>query len=319
MAAYVKIPKKDLKSFIEEYDIGVVINCEGIEEGIENSNYFLQTSLGNFILTLYGKRVNPNDLPFFIELMKHLAHLGLHCPTPLVGRDGISLRKLCNHQATITSFLEGEWPRHITTHHCATIGKAIANIHIKGLSFPQSRTNSLGFNFWRQLFEQEYNQINEIKSSLSDLINHELNYLEHNWPKDLPIGIIHADLFPDNVLYQNDKISGIIDFYFACTDFLAYDIAICFNAWCFEHDDTFNINKASLLLSNYQQIRKLSVPEFNALPILARGASIRFLLTRLYDYFNTPTDAFVKQKDPLEYERKLRFHAKINVANDYVF
>lgn len=317
MAVYTEVADEDLRSFVAEYDIGTVVSCKGIAEGVENSNYLLQTDRGNFILTLYEKRVNPADLPFFIGLMEHLARLGLRCPTPLAGRDGVSLRTLCGRPAAIISFLQGLWPRRITVQHCAALGGAMADLHLKGLSFPHTRPNSLGLRAWRPLFEQEARRTDEVKPGLADFLRHELDHLERHWPQDLPSGIIHADLFPDNVFYQGDAVSGLIDFYFACTDFLAYDIAICLNAWCFETDGSFNITKARQLLSNYQQVRPLSAAEFQALPILARGAAIRFLLTRLYDWLNTPAGAFVKRKDPLEYERKLRFHAGVEGADAY--
>jgi homoserine kinase type II len=317
MAVYTEVADEDLRSFVAEYDIGTVVSCKGIAEGVENSNYLLQTDRGNFILTLYEKRVNPADLPFFIGLMEHLAGLGLRCPTPLAGRDGARLRNLCDRPAAIVSFLQGLWPRRITAQHCAALGGAMADLHSKGLSFHQTRPNSLGPHAWRPLFEQEAHRANEVKPGLADFLRQELDHLERQWPQGLPAGIIHADLFPDNVFFQGDEISGLIDFYFACTDYLAYDIAICLNAWCFEADGSFNVTKARLLLWNYQQVRPLSSAEFQALPILARGAAIRFLLTRLYDWLNTPAGAFVKRKDPLEYERKLRFHAGVRSADAY--
>jgi homoserine kinase type II len=261
--------------------------------------------------------VNPRDLPFFIGLMEHLAGQGLRCPTPLAGRDGASLRSLCGRPAAIISFLQGLWPRRITAQHCAALGHAMADLHMKGLGFPHTRPNSLGLRAWRPLFDQEAQRADEVKPGLAAFLRRELDHLESHWPLDLPAGIIHADLFPDNVFYQGDEISGLIDFYFACTDFLAYDIAICLNAWCFETDGSFNITKARLLLLNYQQVRPLSSAEFDALPILARGAAIRFLLTRLYDWLNTPAGAFVKRKDPLEYERRLRFHTEVRGAEAY--
>jgi homoserine kinase type II len=317
MAVYTEVADEELRSFVAEYDIGDVVSCKGIAEGVENSNYLLQTDRGNFILTLYEKRVNPTDLPFFIGLMEHLAGLGLRCPTPLAGRDGVSLRSLCDRPAAIVSFLQGLWPRRITTQHCAALGGAMADLHLKGLSYATARRNSLGLRAWRPLFEQEAHRACEVKEGLADFLRHELDYLESHWPRNLPSGIIHADLFPDNVFYQGDEISGLIDFYFACTDFLAYDIAICLNAWCFETDGSFNATKARMMLWNYQQVRPLSSAEFEALPTLARGAALRFLLTRLYDWLNTPAGALVKRKDPLEYEQKLRFHAEVRGAEAY--
>ncbi|MDR3435944.1 homoserine kinase [Telmatospirillum sp.] len=317
MAVYTEVADEDLRTFVAEYDIGTVVSCKGIAEGVENSNYLLQTDRSNFILTLYEKRVNPTDLPFFIGLMEHLANQGLRCPTPLAGRDGARLRSLCGRPAAIISFLQGLWPRRVSSAHCASLGAAMADLHLKGLSFPQRRPNSLGPKAWRPLFDLEAHRTDKVKPGLAAFLRHELDHLEKHWPTDLPVGIIHADLFPDNVFFQGTEVSGLIDFYFACTDFLAYDIAICLNAWCFEDDGSFNVTKARLMLSSYQKVRPLSAAEFNALPILARGAATRFLLTRLYDWLNTPPGAFVKRKDPLEYERKLRFHAEIDGPGGY--
>jgi homoserine kinase type II len=317
MAVYTEVADEELRSFVAEYDIGAVIGCKGIAEGVENTNYLLQTDRGTFILTLYERRVNPADLPFFIGLMEHLAQQGLRCPTPLHGRDGTSLRSLCNRPAAIVSFLQGLWPRRVTAKHCAALGKALAEMHLKGQTFGQSRPNSLGVKAWRPLFDLEAHRADEVKPGLADQLRRELDFLENAWPQTLPSGIIHADLFPDNVFFTGDEVSGLIDFYFACTDSLAFDIAICLNAWCFEADGSFNVTKARFMLWNYQQIRPLTADEFIALPILARGSALRFLLTRLYDWLNTPAGAFVKRKDPLEYERKLRFHSSVDGPGAY--
>lgn len=317
MAVYTEVSDEELESFVAEYGIGAVLSCKGIAEGVENSNFLLQTENGSYILTLYEKRVDPRDLPFFLGLMEHLAAQGIACPTPLKGGDGRSLRTLCGRPAAIVTFLTGLWPRHVTAHHCAALGGAMAEMHVKGLSFGLTRKNALGPSAWRDLFDSTQNKADDIKPGLSNFLRSEIDWLEGNWPRDLPMGMIHADLFPDNVFFQGEKLSGLIDFYFACTDFLAYDIAICLNAWCFEKDGSFNITMAKLLLWNYQQIRPLSAAEFLALPILARGAAMRFLLTRLYDWINTPAGALVKRKDPLEYERKLRFHAGVSGPGEY--
>jgi len=317
MAVYTEVSDEELEAFVAEYAIGEVVSCKGIAEGVENSNYLLQTDQGNFILTLYEKRVNPDDLPFFIGLMEHLAHQGLACPTPLAGRDGETLRTLCGRPAAIISFLQGLWPRKIHASHCAPLGRAMAEMHLAGLSFGKSRPNTLGQPDWRPLFELERNRADEVKPGLTQMLDAELAELEREWPKDLPSGIIHADLFPDNVFFKGETVSGLIDFYFACTDFLAYDIAICLNAWCFEPGGDFNATKARNMLIGYQQVRPLSQAEFDALPMLCRGAAMRFLLTRLYDWLNTPAGAFVKRKDPLEYEKKLRFHAQVSGPGDY--
>ena len=317
MAVYTEVSDEELEAFVAEYAIGEVVSCKGIAEGVENSNYLLQTDQGNFILTLYEKRVNPDDLPFFIGLMEHLARQGLACPTPLAGRDGETLRTLCGRPAAIISFLQGLWPRKIHASQCAPLGRAMAEMHLAGLSYGKSRPNTLGQPDWRPLFELERQRADEVKPGLAQMLDAELAELEREWPKDLPSGIIHADLFPDNVFFKGEVVSGLIDFYFACTDFLAYDIAICLNAWCFEAGGDFNATKARNMLIGYQQVRPLTQAEFDALPMLCRGASMRFLLTRLYDWLNTPAGAFVKRKDPLEYEKKLRFHAQVSGPGDY--
>jgi homoserine kinase type II len=317
MAVYTEVSDEELEAFIAEYAIGEVTSCKGIAEGVENSNFLLQTTEGSFILTLYEKRVNPDDLPFFIGLMEHLAERGLKSATPVKGRDGRALRKLCGRPAAITTFLTGLWPRQIHVSHCAGVGGAMAELHILGQSFPQKRQNTLGHTAWRPLFELEQDRADEVKPGLARALKLELDFLDANWPRNLPSGIIHADLFPDNVFFTTGQCSGLIDFYFACTDFLAYDIAVCLNAWCFEANGEFNVTKAMAMLSAYQKVRPLSSEEFAALPVLARGAAMRFLLTRLYDWLNTPPGAMVKRKDPLEYERKLRFHQQIKSVSAY--
>jgi homoserine kinase type II len=310
MAVYTEVSDEELEAFVAEYDLGAVVSCKGIAEGVENTNYLLQTTTGNYILTLYERRVSAADLPFFIGLMEHLAGHGLQCPTPLHGRDGRALRQLCGRPAAIVTFLQGLWPRRIASEHCAAVGRALADMHRAGADFGPTRANALGHHAWRSLFDSAAARADEVKAGLAALVAGELSWLEAHWPRTLPVGIIHADLFPDNVFFQDHHVSGLIDFYFACTDFLAYDVAICLNAWCFEPDASFNVTKAKLLLGAYRQARPLSEAEFAALPILARGAAMRFLLTRLYDWLNTPPGAMVKRKDPLEYEAKLRFFAQ---------
>lgn len=308
MAVYTKVSKEDLANFVAEYDIGTVISCNGITEGVENSNFLLQTNHSTFILTLYERRVQPGDLPFFLSLMEHLAHAGITCPVPLRGRDGCMLRTLCGKPAAIVTFLDGVWPRQVMPIHCRALGEILAKLHLAGKNYPGFRPNTLSVNSWRPLFNTESKRVNHLMSGLDKEIKHELDNLENLWPTALPEGLIHADLFPDNVFFQENHVTGIIDFYFACNDFLAYDIAVCLNAWCFEIDGTFNAKKACWLLSAYKDIRPLSEVEEEALPILVRGAAMRFLLTRLYDWLNTPVDALVRPKNPLEYVYKMRFH-----------
>ena len=317
MAVYTEVSNEELEEFVAGYDIGEVASCKGIAEGVENSNFLLQTDRDTYILTLYEKRTRAEDLPFFLGLMEHLAARGLVCPTPLHGRDGQALRRLCGRPAAIVTFLKGMWPRRITAEHCGALGAAMAEMHLKGADFAMSRPNALSVAGWRPLFDAAKSRADEVRPGLAAVIEAELAQLERDWPADLPAGLIHADLFPDNVFFLTDrqtreeKVSGLIDFYFACTDSLAYDVAICLNAWCFEPDGSFNATKARHLLAGYRRVRPLSARELDALPLLARGAAMRFLLTRLYDWLNTPAGALVKRKDPLEYLRKLRFHQGI--------
>lgn len=317
MAVYTEVSDEDVRAFVAQYDLGDVMSCKGIAEGVENSNFLLVTDRGPFILTLYEKRVDPADLPFFLGLMDHLAARGLTCPQPVAGRDGEALRSLCGRPAVIVTFLKGMWPRRITAEHCAGLGEGLARLHLAGDGFGLSRRNALSVAGWRPLFEASRARADEVKPGLAETLSAELDYLEGHWPADLPAGIIHADLFPDNVFFSDGKLSGLIDFYFACNDLLAYDIAICLNAWCFEADGAFNVTKARLLLANYERVRPLSEAERAALPLLSRGSAIRFLLTRLYDWLNTPAGAMVKRKDPLEYLHKLRFHQQIRHFADY--
>jgi homoserine kinase type II len=317
MAVYTEIGDDELRGFIALYAIGEVLSCKGIAEGVENSNYLLTTERGNFILTLYEKRVARADLPFFIALMDHLAHHGVACPTPVRARDGEALRELCGRPAAIVTFLNGMWPRRIDTYHCAGLGGALARLHQAGASFPMTRPNDLSLAGWQRLAAACAHRAPEFLPELADEIGTEIEFFRSAWPRDLPTGVIHADLFPDNVFFRDRELSGLIDFYFACTDFLAYDIAICLNAWCFEPDGSFNVTKARLLVAHYQSIRPLSTAELAALPLLARGSALRFLLTRLYDWLNQQQGALVKPKDPLEYLRKLRFHRGIDGPGGY--
>jgi homoserine kinase type II len=311
MAVYTEVGDDELRAFVAPYDLGEVLACKGIAEGVENSNYLLTTERGNFILTLYEKRVAPEDLPFFIALMDHLAHQGVPSPTPVRACDGEALRQLCGRPAAIVTFLTGMWPRRIEPFHCTGLGGALAGLHRAGAAFAMCRPNDLGVAGWRRLYEACAARAGELHPGLADEISAELAFLESAWPEELPSGVIHADLFPDNVFFRGRDVSGLIDFYFACTDFLAYDLAICLNAWCFEPDGSFNVTKARSLVRHYHAARPLDAAELAALPLLARGSALRFLLTRLYDWLNQPSGALVRPKDPLEYLKKLRFHRGI--------
>jgi homoserine kinase type II len=317
MAVYTEIGDDELRDFTALYELGEVLSCKGIAEGVENSNFLLTTARGNFILTLYEKRVAKADLPFFIALMDHLAHQGVACPTPVRAKDGEALRELCGRPAAIVTFLTGMWPRRIDPRHCAALGEALARLHLAGAAFAMRRRNDLGPAGWRRLYETCRARADEVQPGLAAELGGELAALERAWPQGLPQGVIHADLFPDNVFFRDHALSGLIDFYFACTDFLAYDLAICMNAWCFEPDLSFNVTKARLLVARYRAVRPLAEAELLALPLLARGSALRFLLTRLYDWLNQTEGALVRPKDPIEFLKKLRFHRGIGGPSAY--
>jgi len=317
MAVYTEVSDVELSAFVAHFSIGNLLSYKGIAEGVENSNYIIQTDQGPFILTLYEKRVNEDDLPFFLNLLEHLSARDITCPVPLKDENGQALGTLAGRPAAIFTFLPGMWPRKIKPVHCAELGKALAELHVAGRDFPMTRKNDLGIKDWRALLEKCMDHADDVMDGLGKILMAELDDLEPHWPHDLPKGIIHADAFPDNVFFRDEKCSGMIDFYFACHDIFAYDLAICMNAWCFERDGDFNVTKTRLMLSNYRKVRDFSKEEVEALPLIARGAALRFLLTRLYDWVNTPKDALVKPKDPLEYYKILKFHQSIRSAGAY--
>ena len=317
MAVYTDVAGEELAEFLKSYDIGELLSYKGIAEGVENSNFLLHSSKGAYILTLYEKRVAEDDLPYFLSLMAYLAERGVSCPQPARNREGEVFSRLAGRPAAIINFLEGVWPRRPNVAHCARVGEALAKMHLAGRDFPLFRKNPLSVAGWRPLFDLAASRVDNVQAGLADFVARELDYLEANWPADLPEGVIHADLFPDNVFFLSDRVSGLIDFPFACNDILAYDVAICLNAWCFEPDHSFNVTKARALLNGYGRERALSEAEQAALPLLARGAALRFLLTRLVDFLNVPKGALVKPKDPLEYVRKLRFQQGVKTLRDY--
>jgi homoserine kinase type II len=317
MAVYTEVSDEELSTFVASYGLGELLSFKGIAEGVENTNYVVHTSRGPFILTLYERRTAREDLPFFLGLMEHLAARGVSCPTPVRDNEGRNLKELAGHPAALVTFLEGFWVRRPTTAHCAAVGRALAQLHLGGEGFALKRANALGLAGWQPLYERFADRAAEIAPDLGPLIGSELRSLEAQWPKGLPGGVIHADLFTDNVFFLGDRLSGLIDFYFACNDALAYDIAVCLNAWCFEKDLSFNITKGRALLRSYEDLRPLNLAEREAMPTLARGAALRFLLTRAYDWLNTPKDALVSPKNPLEYVRRLRFHQGARSIADY--
>jgi homoserine kinase type II len=317
MAVYTDVSDEQLEEFITSYAVGALTSFKGIAEGVENSNYLVHTESGRYILTLYEKRVRREDLPYFLGLMQHLVARGISCPLPVKDRSGRTLKELAGRPAVLITFLEGLWVRRPNIEHCHALGDALAHLHLAGADFPMFRENDLSLPGWRSLVQSIGGGADEVIPGLAAEIATELSFLERHWPSDLPEGVIHADLFPDNVFFLSDKVSGLIDFYFACNDALAYDVAICLNAWCFEPDGSFNITKARAMLQAYEGVRPLSEAELKWLPTLARGAALRFLLTRSYDWLNTDENALVRFKDPNEYLRKLRFHRRVKSYRDY--
>jgi homoserine kinase type II len=317
MAVYTEVSDEALSDFLALYDIGEVISFKGIAEGVENSNFLLRTTRSQFILTLYEKRVKATDLPFFVGLMEHLSERGVTCPQPVRNRAGEALGELAGRPAAIVTFLDGLWIRRPNVGHCGEVGQALARMHIAGADFHLRRVNSLSLEGWPPLFRAAEARADEVTPHLRKECVAELTFLEERWPKGLPSGVIHADLFNDNVFFLGQKLSGLIDFYFACNDALAYDLAICLSAWCFEPDNAFNVSKGRAMISGYERVRRLEDAEVEALPVLARGAALRFMLTRLVDWLNVPPGAKVAPKNPLEYRDKLRFHQLVKTAADY--
>lgn len=316
MAVYTEVTDDALATFLNEYDLGSAVAFRGIAEGVENSNYQLRTTAGDFILTLYEKRVDAAELPWFLGLMEHLAGAGITCPQPVQGRDGASLRFLAGRPACVTTFLPGVWPRRVRVEHCGPLGTALAGLHRAGEGYAAKRANGLGPASWGPLLARSPDA-NTVAPGLSEELTAALERILADWPSGLPVGHIHGDLFPDNVFFLDGRLSGLIDFYFAATDVLAYDLAVCINAWCFESDFTFNVTKSRALLRAYAAARPLTVAEQAALPVLCQGAALRFLLTRLYDWLHTPPGALVVRKDPLDYLRRLRFHLSALDAHGY--
>jgi homoserine kinase type II len=317
MAVYTEVSDDALAAFLADYELGTMVAFRGIAEGVENSNFSLRTTTGDFILTLYEKRVDPAELPWFLGLMEHLAKRGIECPLPVRARDGQALRQLSGRHAAITTFLPGVWPRRVRVAHCGPVGGALAGLHLAGADYAPTRRNALGPHGWMPLLDRARERADEVQPGLARELDAALESILAAWPRDLPAGHIHADLFPDNVFFLEGRLSGLIDFYFAATDILTYDVAVCLNAWCFEPDFSLNVTKARAMLSAYMAKRPLSPAERAALPVLCQGAAIRFLLTRLYDWLNTPPGALVTRKDPMEYLRRLRFHLAAHDEHAY--
>ena len=317
MAVYTKLEHQEVEQFLEQYNINNFKDYKGITEGVENTNYFIKTSEQDYILTIYEKRVDENDLPFFIKLLSSLSDNRFPCPKPIANKKNEKINKIKNKNAALVTFLNGQSKNKITSEDCFEIGKITAQLHEITKKFKISRKNNLSIESWQNIFEKTIKKKIDLDESIIKKTNNYLSYLKGKWPKNLPEGIIHADLFPDNIFFTKNKVSGIIDFYFACNDFFAYEIAICLNSICFDNNSTFNMTKAKNLIDGYSSIRALGEDEKKYLPILCMGAAMRFFLTRLYDFYNTDNKADVKIKDPFEYFKKIEFHSTIKNFNEY--
>ncbi len=322
MAVYTKLSEKDLNEFFSKYDLGNIINYKGITEGIENTNYFIQTDKGKFILTLYEKRVDEKDLPFFIGLMRNLFDKKFPSPEPIINKNGNYITQIFKKKAAVITFLDGQAKKILNANDCYQVGTHTAKMHIITKNLTGKIENKLSIGSWRGIYDKVKNDCSKIHYNLSETIEKNLQEIEKHWPKNIPAGIIHADLFPDNIFFKNDKLSGIIDYYFSCHDFYAFEIAICLNALCFEGTNknlSFNVTKAKKFIDGYSSVRKLSDEEKFSLKILCQGAAMRFLLTRVFDYLNLTEGALVKIKDPIEYLKRLEFHNNVKNYQDYFF
>jgi len=316
LAVYTDLTDEELRALLTQYDLGRPRAMKGIAEGVENSNFLIETDTGRYFLTIYEKRVARTDLPFFMALTEHLAARDFPVPRPVKMKNGDVIADVRGKPAAIVTFLTGLSARRTTVQQCRAIGVALATMHEKLEDFTMTRPNALGPEAWAPLIMPRLALAEELRQGLATQIEIDLA-LVADWRSGLPTGAIHADLFPDNAFFMNDVVSGVFDFYFACTDALAYDIAVCLNAWCFEQGSAFNLTKGQALIAGYESVRRLTDEERRALPALARGAALRFFATRLADWAATPEGALVKPKDPLEYADKLEFHRRAIGAGDY--
>ena len=322
MAIYTKLSENNLKDFFSKYNLGKLLNYKGIKEGIENTNYFIQTEKDKFILTVYEKRVEEKDLPFFMALMKNLFDENFPSPEPIINKNGSYITDISEKKAAVVSFINGSTKKNLSPINCHEIGKYAAKLHMITKKLTGKRRNFLSVDSWRKIYKNVEKDCIKIHPNLTKIIEENLDEIENNWPKSIPSGIIHADLFSDNIFFKNNKLAGIIDFYFSCNDFYAFEIAICLNALCFEgHKEnlSFNVTKAKKFIDGYSQVRQLSEEEKKSLKILCQGAAMRFLLTRVFDYLNLTEGAIVKTKDPIEYFKRLEFHNNISNYEDYFF
>ena len=322
MAVYTKLNQNKIEEILSNYNLGKLDSFKGIEEGIENTNYFLSVNKKKFILTIYEKRVKPKDLPFFSNLMSSLNKSNFKCPAPVLNNKKDTITDYSGKKLMIVSFLEGKAKKNLSPVNCKSIGVEIAKMHELTKNLKLKRKNDVSVESWRKLFDAVKEECTKIHEDLPKLIGDNLNAVEKNWPKNLPKGIIHADLFHDNIFFIQDEFSGVIDFYFSCEDYFAFEIAICFNALCFDglkDNLSFNVTKAKNFIDGYTSVRKLSNEEKDSIKVLSQGAALRFLLTRVFDALNTVDDAIVKIKDPVEYLKRLEFHRNAKDQEDYFF
>jgi len=322
MAIYTRLSGENIQELFSKYNVGKILNYKGIKEGIENTNYFVQTDKNKFILTIYEKRVDEKDLPFFMSLMRNIFDSKFISPEPMINVNGNYITEIFGKKAAVVSFIEGSAKKKLSPENCYEVGLKTAELHTITKNLNGKRKNNLSVSSWRKIYENVKVDCLKIDKNLPSIIEKNLNEIEDNWPNDIPSGIIHADLFPDNIFFKNNKLSGIIDFYFSCNDFYAFEIAICLNALCFEGQNenlSFNVTKAKKFIDGYSKIRKLSRPEKESLKILCQGAAIRFLLTRVFDYLNLIEGAVVQIKDPIEYLKRLEFHNSVKSYEDYFF
>ena len=322
MAVYTKLSENQLKEFFSKYNLGNLLDYKDIKEGIENTNYFMHPEKGKFILTLYEKRVDNKDLPFFISLMKNLFDKNFPSPEPIINKNGNYISEISGKKAAVVSFLEGNAKTVLNPENCYQVGINTAKLHLITKNLSGKRQNKLSIDSWRKIYNKVKKDCSKIHQNLPDIIEKNLDIIEKKWPKNIPSGIIHADLFPDNIFFKGNELSGIIDYYFSCNDYYAFEIAICLNALCFEgrsENLSFNVTKAKKFIDGYSSLRRLSEEEKESLKILCQGAAIRFLLTRVFDYLNLIEGAIVKIKDPVEYLKRLEFHNSVKNYQDYFF
>ncbi|GIU66847.1 homoserine kinase [Candidatus Phycosocius spiralis] len=318
MAVYTEPTDEELATLLNAWGLDGLRNFKGIAEGIQNSNFLIEVRQGRFILTIYEKSVVLDDLPFYLGLTETAANAGLPAARPIRTQDGEMVQMIRGKPTSLCTFLDGVSSQHPPSSQTRAAGAALAQLHLALADYPQKRPNDLGPHNWSELWAGRAAHSEDLEPGIAPSIDQDLKEFAANWPRDLPRGIIHADLFPDNVLFLGDRVNGLIDFYFACEDFLAYDLAVMLNAWCFEANGReFDLVKGRALIMGYETVRPLSQSERNALPLLARGAALRFFLTRLVDWVTPMDGALVRKKDPRDYAARLAFHRNARSAADY--